>query len=110
MRVDPTLELAMDLMRRRSVTPDDAGCQQLLIDRLEPLGFEVHRLKFGNVDNFWAERGRGAPLVVLAGHTDVVPPGSADAWDSDYPGSDLDNIFQAFYSHRFAAVLGGSVA
>lgn len=83
MRVDPTLELAMDLMRRRSVTPDDAGCQQLLIDRLEPLGFEVHRLKFGNVDNFWAERGRGAPLVVLAGHTDVVPPGSADAWDSD---------------------------
>ncbi len=83
MNMDKTLELAMDLIRRRSVTPNDAGCQQLLIGRLEPLGFEVHRLRFGDVDNFWARRGRGAPLVVLAGHTDVVPPGPREAWESD---------------------------
>lgn len=81
--MDKTLELAMELIRRPSLTPADAGCQDLLIERLEPLGFEISRLKFGDVDNLWAQRGKQAPLVVLAGHTDVVPPGPRDSWHSD---------------------------
>ena len=80
---DKTLELAMELIRRPSVTPDDGGCQEVLIERLLKLGFAVERLKFGDVTNFWARRGDAEPLVVLAGHTDVVPPGPLDAWDSD---------------------------
>ena len=83
LKMDNTLELAMELIRRPSVTPDDAGCQDVLIDRLAKLGFTVERLKFGKVNNFWAQRGNGAPLVVLAGHTDVVPPGPLDSWDSN---------------------------
>lgn len=82
-QVDKTLELAMELIRRPSVTPDDAGCQDLLIDELERLGFEVQRLRFGGVNNFWAQRGDGEPLLAFAGHTDVVPPGPAQAWRSD---------------------------
>lgn len=77
---DPTLDLAIDLIRRSSVTPDDAGCQETMIARLKPLGFEIHRLPFGDVQNFWAQRGTGAPLVVFAGHTDVVPTGPLDEW------------------------------
>jgi succinyl-diaminopimelate desuccinylase len=73
----------MELIRRPSVTPADAGCQDLLIERLEPLGFEISRLKFADVDNLWAQRGNKTPLVVFAGHTDVVPPGPREKWDSD---------------------------
>jgi len=80
---DRTLELAQQLIARPSVTPDDAGCQQLMIDRLQPLGFEVHRLRFGKVDNFWARRGSAGPLLVFAGHTDVVPTGPLEKWTSD---------------------------
>lgn len=80
---DKTLELAKELIRRRSVTPDDDGCQELVAARLELLGFDVERLRFGNVDNLWARHGKEAPLVVFAGHTDVVPPGPLDAWQSD---------------------------
>lgn len=76
-------ELTMALMARPSVTPNDEGCQDLMIERLSPLGFEVERLRFGEVDNFWAQRGQDAPLVVFAGHTDVVPAGPHDMWDSD---------------------------
>jgi succinyl-diaminopimelate desuccinylase len=83
MRVDRTLELAMELIRQPSVTPHDAGCQDLLIEHLEPLGFEISRLKFGEVDNFWAQRGDEGPVVVFAGHTDVVPTGPRGSWDSD---------------------------
>ncbi len=72
----------MQLIARPSLTPDDAGCQELLIERLQPLGFEVHRLRFGAVDNFWARRGSAAPLVAFAGHTDVVPTGPLEKWDS----------------------------
>jgi succinyl-diaminopimelate desuccinylase len=78
-----TLELALDLIRRRSVTPDDAGCQQLMIERLQALGFHIERLRFGEVDNFWARRGSEAPLFVFAGHTDVVPTGPLPQWQSD---------------------------
>ncbi|MCG6975417.1 MAG: succinyl-diaminopimelate desuccinylase [Acidiferrobacterales bacterium] len=78
-----TLELAKQLIRRPSVTPEDNGCQDLMISRLEAIGFEVERLRFDDVDNFWARRGSSGPLVVFAGHTDVVPTGPLDQWDAD---------------------------
>jgi succinyl-diaminopimelate desuccinylase len=77
---DPTLELAKALIARRSNTPDDAGCQEMMIARLEPLGFKVERMRFGDVDNFYARRGSTGPLLVFAGHTDVVPTGPVDKW------------------------------
>ncbi|HCI52292.1 MAG TPA: succinyl-diaminopimelate desuccinylase [Gallionella sp.] len=77
-----TLALAKALIARRSLTPDDAGCQEILIERLEKLGFIVERMRFGNVDNFWARRGINAPVVVFAGHTDVVPSGPVESWFS----------------------------
>ena len=80
--MNPTLELAMDLIRRPSITPEDAGCQDVLIARLAALGFRVERWRFGDVDNFWAHYGDAEPLFVFAGHTDVVPPGPLDQWRS----------------------------
>lgn len=80
---DKTLELTADLIARASVTPNDAGCQTLLTQRLRPLGFRIERLRFGEVENMWAEHGTGEPVMVFAGHTDVVPPGPRDAWLSD---------------------------
>ena len=68
-----TLDLAKQLIARRSLTPDDAGCQEILIERLHKLGFTVEKMRFGNVDNFWARRGTAQPVLVFAGHTDVVP-------------------------------------
>ncbi|MGD8175387.1 succinyl-diaminopimelate desuccinylase [Marinimicrobium sp. ARAG 43.8] len=76
----PTLELAQDLISRRSVTPEDAGCQDLMIQRLKAIGFTVERLRFGEVDNFWATRGDSGPLLAFAGHTDVVPTGPETEW------------------------------
>lgn len=76
----PTLALAKDLISRRSVTPEDAGCQELMIARLEAIGFNIERLRFDDVDNFWARRGDSAPLYAFAGHTDVVPTGPEDQW------------------------------
>jgi succinyl-diaminopimelate desuccinylase len=81
--MDKTAELTMALIARRSVTPNDEGCQDLMVQRLSPLGFDVERLRFGEVDNFWAQRGQDPPLVVFAGHTDVVPAGPRDMWHSD---------------------------
>ncbi len=78
-----TLDLAKALIARRSLTPDDAGCQEILIARLEKLGFKIEKMRFGNVDNFWARRGGASPLVVFAGHTDVVPTGPVEQWHSD---------------------------
>jgi succinyl-diaminopimelate desuccinylase len=75
-----TLELARELVARPSVTPDDAGCQALLGERLAALGFAVEPLRFGDVDNLWARRGDAAPLLVFAGHTDVVPTGPEADW------------------------------
>lgn len=80
--MSPTLELARDLIARPSVTPDDQGCQQLLADRLAALGFELEFMNFGAVTNLWARRGRQAPLLAFAGHTDVVPTGPETAWSS----------------------------
>jgi succinyl-diaminopimelate desuccinylase len=78
-----TLELAKALIACPSVTPQDAGCQELMIEHLEGLGFHIERLPFGQVENFWARRGDGAPLFAFAGHTDVVPTGPLDQWRSD---------------------------
>lgn len=78
-----TLELAKALIACPSVTPQDAGCQELIIERLEGLGFHIERLPFGEVENFWARRGNGSPLFVFAGHTDVVPTGPLNQWHSD---------------------------
>jgi succinyl-diaminopimelate desuccinylase len=78
-----TLELAKALIARRSVTPEDAGCQQLIIDRLVPLGFKAEVFKCGDVVNLLIRHGTAKPLVVLAGHTDVVPAGPIEKWHSD---------------------------
>ena len=78
-----TLELAKSLISRASVTPDDNGCQALMINRLEKIGFTIYPLKFGDVDNFWAVHGNNGPIFSFAGHTDVVPAGDDDAWESN---------------------------
>jgi succinyl-diaminopimelate desuccinylase len=75
-----TVDLTVDLMGRASVTPADEGCQELLIGRLTALGFQVEKLNYGNVENFWARRGSAAPLLCFAGHTDVVPTGPLEEW------------------------------
>lgn len=75
-----TLELAIDLLKRQSNTPNDAGCQAVMIARLEKLGFNIELMRFGDVDNFYARRGNTAPVLVFAGHTDVVPTGPIDKW------------------------------
>jgi succinyl-diaminopimelate desuccinylase len=105
--VSPTLELACELIRRPSVTPDDQGCQTLLAARLEKIGFEVEHLHSGGVDNLWARRGRGAPVFTFAGHTDVVPPGPVDQWASDPFTPELrDGLLYG----RGAADMKGSIA
>ena len=78
-----TLDLAKALIAKASITPDDNGCQELLADRLKPLGFDIETIHQNGVTNFYARKGKESPLVVFAGHTDVVPPGPLDLWDSD---------------------------
>ena len=78
-----TLDLAKALITRPSVTPDDAGCQAMLIERLSKIGFECETLQFGEVTNLWARRGKSKPVLAFAGHTDVVPTGPLDEWMSD---------------------------
>lgn len=78
-----TLDLAIDLISRPSVTPEDAGCQALMMQRLAALGFRTEPLRFEDVDNFWARRGGDGPLFCFAGHTDVVPTGPRERWQSD---------------------------
>lgn len=78
--LSPTLDLTLALMREPSVTPFDANCQTLMIERLEKIGFTVERLRFADVDNFWARRGTSGPVLAFAGHTDVVPTGPVENW------------------------------
>ena len=78
-----TLALTQQLISCPSLTPNDAGCQEILISRLEKLGFQIEKMRFGNVDNLWARRGNTAPVLCFAGHTDVVPTGPLEHWDSD---------------------------
>lgn len=101
------LDLAIDLIRRPSVTPNDAGCQAAIGDRLEAAGFQVQHLRFGEVDNLWATHGKGGPLLMFLGHTDVVPTGPVDDWASDpFEPSIRDGLLYG----RGAADMKGSVA
>ncbi len=100
-------ELACALIARPSVTPDDAGCQQLIAQRLQRAGFAIEHLRFGEVDNLWATHGDGGPVLVLLGHTDVVPAGPRAAWSSDPFAPELrDGVLYG----RGAADMKGSVA
>jgi succinyl-diaminopimelate desuccinylase len=102
-----TLELARELIRRPSVTPEDAGCQDLIEKLLRDAGFGVERLRYGPVDNLWARRGREAPALVFAGHTDVVPPGPAEQWRVDPFAATVDG---GQLIGRGAADMKGSLA
>ena len=78
-----TLDLTCDLISKKSVSPEDMGCQALLAERLEKMGFSIENMPFGKVSNFWARRGSKAPLLCFAGHTDVVPAGDLKQWQSE---------------------------
>ena len=103
----PTLLLACDLIRRRSVTPEDAGCMELMLERLENIGFNTTRLPFGDTDNFWTVRGEEGPLFAFAGHTDVVPTGPEGNWQ--YPPFEPQIVDGMLYG-RGAADMKGSLA
>ena len=103
----PTLALARELIARRSLTPDDAGCQALLCARLTPLGFTCTTLESNGVTNLWARRGTQRPLICFAGHTDVVPTGPLDRWDAD---PFTPTLRDGFLFGRGAADMKGSLA
>ena len=107
MNESSTLTLACELIRRASVTPDDAGCQQVLAERLAPLGFAVEGMRFADVDNLWARRGDTAPLLLLLGHSDVVPPGPLECWSSP---PFVPAIRDGYLYGRGAADMKGSIA
>ncbi len=102
-----TLILAQQLIRQASITPDDAGCQQILVDRLQACGFACEPLRFGEVNNLWATRGNRGPLFVFAGHTDVVPTGPEDQWKHPPFSAEIDG--HLLYG-RGAADMKGSIA
>ncbi len=105
--MNDVVALTCDLIARPSVTPDDAGCQALLADRLQAAGFHCEHLRLGEVDNLWATHGSGAPVLVLLGHTDVVPPGPREAWASD---PFKPEVREGVLYGRGAADMKGSVA
>jgi succinyl-diaminopimelate desuccinylase len=80
---EPVIDLLCDLIQRRSITPEDAGCQGLMSERLEQLGFTCETMLFNDVTNLWARRGSASPVLCFAGHTDVVPPGDEQEWNTD---------------------------
>jgi succinyl-diaminopimelate desuccinylase len=102
-----TLDLAIDLIQRQSVTPKDAGCQQLIADLLGNIGFSNENLPFGEVTNLWSRRGKQGPLFVFAGHTDVVPTGPVENWNhSPFKAEQQDGMLYG----RGAADMKGSIA
>ncbi|MDC0589219.1 succinyl-diaminopimelate desuccinylase [Porticoccaceae bacterium] len=102
-----TVLLTQELIRRRSVTPDDSGCQEVMIERLAAIGFTIERLRFGDVDNFWAVRGDSGPTLCFAGHTDVVPTGPEENWQQ----APFDaTIVEGHIVGRGAADMKGSLA
>ncbi len=105
--MSPTLSLTQDLIRRRSVTPEDEGCQEIMADRLAAIGFEIVRLPFGDVHNLWAIRGTEGPILCFAGHTDVVPSGDPAKWHSPpFEPTIVDGVLYG----RGAADMKGSLA
>lgn len=103
----PTIELACDLLARHSVTPEDEGCQPLMMERLAAVGFENEPLRFAEVDNFWARRGTEGPLFCFAGHTDVVPTGPESNWQNPpFEPKVIDGMLHG----RGAADMKGSLA
>lgn len=105
--MDRTVEFARELIRRPSVTPEDHGCQDLMVERLAQAGFRIEPMPFGEVTNFWARRGSDSPVLCFAGHTDVVPPGPLDAWERDPFGAEIaDGILHG----RGAADMKASLA
>lgn len=107
MKKTATIELLCELISRQSVTPDDAGCQDILIQRLEKLGFVIEKMPFEEVDNFWARRGTQSPLLCFAGHTDVVPPGPLKNWSSD---PFVPTFHDGYLRGRGAADMKGGIA
>nr|4ONW_A Chain A, Succinyl-diaminopimelate desuccinylase [Vibrio cholerae O1 biovar El Tor str. N16961]4ONW_B Chain B, Succinyl-diaminopimelate desuccinylase [Vibrio cholerae O1 biovar El Tor str. N16961]4OP4_A Chain A, Succinyl-diaminopimelate desuccinylase [Vibrio cholerae O1 biovar El Tor str. N16961]4OP4_B Chain B, Succinyl-diaminopimelate desuccinylase [Vibrio cholerae O1 biovar El Tor str. N16961] len=103
----PVLALAKELISRQSVTPADAGCQDLMIERLKALGFEIESMVFEDTTNFWARRGTQSPLFVFAGHTDVVPAGPLSQWHT--PPFE-PTVIDGFLHGRGAADMKGSLA
>ncbi|EMD79420.1 MULTISPECIES: succinyl-diaminopimelate desuccinylase [Vibrio] len=103
----PVLALAKDLISRQSETPEDAGCQDLMIERLKALGFEIEVMVFEDTTNFWARRGSEAPLFAFAGHTDVVPAGKLEHWNT-HPFE--PTIIDGYLHGRGAADMKGSLA
>lgn len=102
-----TLDLSINLIGRHSVSPEDAGCQEVMAARLEKIGFTIEHLPFGKVSNFWARRGSGQPVVCFAGHTDVVPPGNPSQWHSD---PFIPEVRGGYLYGRGAADMKGSLA
>ncbi|MFD1699957.1 succinyl-diaminopimelate desuccinylase [Halopseudomonas phragmitis] len=105
--LSPTLSLACELISRDSTTPDDAGCQQLMGERLAAIGFQLEPMRFGEVDNLWARRGSQGPVLCFAGHTDVVPTGPLERW-SNPPFQ--PRIIDGMLHGRGAADMKGSLA
>ena len=103
----PTLALTKQLIAKQSVTPMDEGCQVLMIEHLQKIGFEVESLHFGDVDNFWAIKGDAGPILCFAGHTDVVPSGPASSWSQ--PPFEPTVVDGQLYG-RGAADMKGSLA
>lgn len=107
MKTSATIELLSDLISRKSVTPEDAGCQDVLIERLEKMGFIIEKMPFENVKNFWARRGTQSPVLCFAGHTDVVPSGPTELWHSD---PFTPTIKEGYLYGRGAADMKGGIA
>ena len=103
----PVLALAKDLIGRQSVTPEDAGCQQVMIERLRALDFDIEVMVFEDTTNFWARRGTQAPLFTFAGHTDVVPAGSLEQW---HTSPFEPTVIEGYLHGRGAADMKGSLA
>lgn len=103
----PTLQLAVDLIARPSVTPEDEGCQAFMMERLAAIGFNNEPLRFGDTDNFWSRKGDSQPVVCFAGHTDVVPTGPEANWDNPpFEPKIIDGMLHG----RGAADMKGSLA
>ena len=102
-----TIELAKALISKASVTPEDKGCQSMMIERLEKVGFTIHSLPFGEVENFWATHGLSGPVFAFAGHTDVVPVGIESQWQTKpFEPTIIDGMLYG----RGAADMKGSLA